>query len=167
MPRVHHVSQLCCSGLSTAGRNQALLSQQTENLPQLAESFLSQTHLQCLSCALQSLICPTKGSWWYKTQVLQNKYRINTPQKTFYYLRLVQALTISVCIVSSTDFPLWFQSQSKAVPGTAAHGQSRDQSLTGPVGKENLDFLIAVFSSWSPSLHSLTSGSLPLSKDHS
>lgn len=75
MPRVHPVSQLCCSGLSTSGRNQALLSQQEENLPQLGKSYLSQTHLQCLFCTPQFLTsyCPTKWSW-YKTQDLQNKY---------------------------------------------------------------------------------------------
>lgn len=74
MPRVQNVSQLCCSGFSTPGRNQALLSQQTEKLLQLAKSYLSQTYLECLFCALQSLTCPTKEPSLYKSQVLQNKY---------------------------------------------------------------------------------------------
>lgn len=43
MPRVDAVSKLCCSGLSTSGRNQAELSQQKEYLPQLAKSFVSDT----------------------------------------------------------------------------------------------------------------------------
>lgn len=162
MPRVHPVSQLCCSGLSTSGRNQALLSQQEENLPQLGKSYLSQTHLKCPFCTPQSLtVLPNDHGTKHRI------CRINTPQNTFYYLSLVQALTISVCTVSNIDFPLWFQSQSTAVAGTASHGQSRDLCLTVPVRKENLDFLLSVSSSSPPSLHSLASGSLPLSKDHS
>lgn len=120
-------------------------------------------------------ICDASSAFYNFLPVLPNDHhgtkprfcRINTPQNTFYNLSLVQVLTISVCIVSSIDSPLCFQSQSMAVAGPASHGQSRDPSLTLPERKENFDFLLSVFSSSPPSLHSLTSGSLPLSKDHS
>lgn len=67
MPRVHNESQFWCSGLSTPGRNQALPSQQTQNLLQLAELFVPDT-------SATPFLCPTTASPWYKTQVLQNKY---------------------------------------------------------------------------------------------
>lgn len=163
MPRVQHVSQLCCSGLSTPGRNQALLPQQTEKLAPASRSFCLRHICNAFSVLYNLLPVLPKDCDGTRHRFC----RINTSQNTFYYLSLVQALTISVYIVSNIDFPLWFQSQSMAVAGTAAHGQSRDPCLTGPGRQENLDILLSVLSSSPPSLHSLTSGSLPLSTDHS